>query len=76
MTEQPALRLVVTRGGEPTPEQTAAMVLALTAIRPTRSVQPAAPGWQRAALHEGVGGAAAVSAPDLAGRGRAFENRS
>ena len=62
MTERAALRLVVTHGGEPTPEQTAAMVLALSAIRPTRSVETAAPGWQRAALYEGVGGRPATSA--------------
>ena len=58
----PGVRLVVTRGGEPTPEQAAALATALSLVRPAPTLEAVAPGWRLAALREGVGGAVAVSA--------------
>lgn len=59
--------LVVTGGGEPTPAELAAVVVALT---PTQDDDGADPddvprGWRRAALIEGVGGRPSASLPDL-----------
>ncbi len=61
-------RLVVTGGGRPTPEQLAAVVVALTPIaEPAAPVGP--PAWRRAALLEGVGGASVLAPGDLDGPG-------
>jgi hypothetical protein len=51
-------RVEITGGGTPTPEQLAALVVALT---PAAGAAPAAPAdvvpaWKRAALREGTGG--------------------
>jgi hypothetical protein len=66
-TVQPAI--VVTGGGEPTPAELAAIVVALTpvAVADEGAVGPDSrpSGWGRAALIEGVGGRPAVSRPDL-----------
>ena len=60
--------IVVTGGGEPTPEQLAALAIALTPVAGDDG--DAAPdnvprGWRRAALIEGVGGRPSASLPDL-----------
>jgi hypothetical protein len=64
---QPAI--VVTGGGEPTPAELAAIVIALTpvVVADQDEATPDGPpnGWGRAALIEGVGGRPAVSLPDL-----------
>ena len=64
--------IVVTGGGEPSPEELAAVVLALTPVVVPAEEGDDAPGhvltgWRRAALLEGVGGRPAVSHPDLVG---------
>lgn len=65
--EPPAAgQLRVVAGGTPTPEELAALVVALT---PTGGDGPGpAPGpapWQRAAMLEGIGGRPATSPADL-----------
>ena len=65
-TDAPSI--VVTGGGEPTPEQLAAVVLALTPVAgPDQAPEPdpVPRGWRRAALIEGVGGRPSASLPDL-----------
>lgn len=62
--------IVVTGGGEPTPEQVAALVIALAPVAGDGGDGDAAPdevprGWRRAALIEGVGGRPSASLPDL-----------
>lgn len=60
--------IVVTGGGDPTPEQVAAVVLALTPVAgPSQDDEPdtVPRGWRRAALIEGVGGRPSASRPDL-----------
>lgn len=60
--------IAVTAGGEPTAEQVAALVIALTPVAgPGQDdAQDTIPrGWRRAALIEGVGGRPSVSLPDL-----------
>lgn len=70
------MRIVVTAGGEPTPQELAALVVALTPVRvsggagpeePTR--QEGMPPWQRAALLEGCGLRAVASPSDLSAPG-------
>lgn len=67
------LGLRVVGGGEPTPEELAALVVALTPVAvPAAAVGDTGadrtPAWARAARLESVGHAPAVSADDLAGR--------
>ena len=58
--------IVVTGGGEPTPEQLAAVVIALTPVADGDEGDDDVPrGWRRAALIEGVGGRPSASLPDL-----------
>lgn len=60
--------IVVTAGGEPTPEQLAALVIGLTPVAaPDEDDEPdnVPRGWRRAALIEGVGGRPSASLPDL-----------
>lgn len=67
-----APRIEIVGGGQPDPAELAALVLALTPVTGpaddrVRSVERT-PAWRRAALLEGVGGAApVVSASDLSG---------
>jgi hypothetical protein len=61
----PPLALRVLAGGEPTDEELAALLVALT---PTGDDAPAVegpPAWTRAAILEGVGGRPAASPTDL-----------
>lgn len=66
-TEPRAPSIVVTGGGEPTPEQLVAVVIALTPVAPDPAAAPddVPRGWRRAALIEGVGGRPSASLPDL-----------
>lgn len=59
--------IVVTGGGDPTPEQLAALVIALTPVAGDGDGEPdnVPRGWRRAALIEGVGGRPSASLPDL-----------
>lgn len=67
----PALVEIIA-GGEPSPEEIAALVIALTPVPPADGGAEVAGGpaaWHRAALLEGIGNAAPIhSAADLAGR--------
>lgn len=71
MSNEDAARPVafaVTGGGEPTPEELAAVAIALTPVTGgEEDVDDGtqAGGWRRAALVEGVGGRNAASLPDL-----------
>lgn len=63
----PPLALRVVGGGEPTPQELAAVLVALT---PTggggsTSAPDRTPAWTRAAMLEGVGGRPAASPADL-----------
>ena len=60
-------RYVVVDGGEPTPEQLAAIAVALTPVAvPTDDGRPSRPpAWLRAALAEAVGGRPMTTAEDL-----------
>jgi hypothetical protein len=62
---------VVVTAGNPTPEETAAVVVALDTVRradrAARARRPLAPAWQRAAHIEGVGGGAVASPSVLHG---------
>lgn len=65
-------RYVVIGGGTPTPEQLAALAVAMTPVAvPDESEQAPASGapsnWAHAALMEGVGHRTFVAMPDLAG---------
>lgn len=67
-------RYVVTAGGTPTPDQLAALVVAMTPVPAPAPVRDdaARPGaawsaWGHAALLEGVGHRTFVAMPDLAG---------
>lgn len=65
-------RYVVTGGGTPTPEQLAAVVVALTPVAVDAPAEDApssgaASNWAHAALMEGVGHRTFVAMPDLAG---------
>lgn len=64
-------RYVVTGGGTPTPEQLAALVVAMTpVVVPEEENGPpsgAPSNWAHAALMEGVGHRTFVAMPDLAG---------
>ena len=70
-TEPRTPSVVVTGGGEPSPEELAALVVALTPVvvaEVADEMPDTGPrGWRRAALIEGVGGRAPVSYPDLVG---------
>lgn len=63
-------RYVVTGGGTPTPEQLAALVIAMTPVAaPAEDTGPssgAASPWAHAALLEGIGHRTFVALPDLA----------
>ncbi|MBW3663084.1 MAG: hypothetical protein KY469_08295 [Actinobacteria bacterium] len=54
-TSQEHARIEVVGGGEPTAEQVAALAIALTPVGVPELPRSHASGWQRAALHEGVG---------------------
>lgn len=60
---------VVTRGGQPRPEELAALAVALTPVAVARDGAPErrTGGWMLAALHEGVRGQRLASAPDVDG---------
>ncbi len=63
-------RYVVTGGGTPTPEQLAALAVAMTPVAVPDDDGPAsgaASHWAHAALMEGVGHRTFVAMPDLAG---------
>jgi hypothetical protein len=66
--QAPAARVEVRGGGEPTPEQLAALVVALTpaggADEPG-AARPTVPAWTAAALREGVGRAQVLAPTDL-----------
>lgn len=61
--------IVVTNGGDPSPEELAAIVVALTPVVVEEADEAARDdvprGWNRAALIEGVGGRPSASLPDL-----------
>lgn len=64
------MRIEVTQGGEPSAEQLAALVVALTPVQVRHAGEGASepartPAWARAALLEGAGGRAAVDPGDL-----------
>lgn len=59
-------RYVLTAGGEPTPEELAALVIALTPAGAPAEDGEAEPAWVAAALQEGIGRRPFVSADDLA----------
>lgn len=48
-------RYVVVGGGDPTPEQIAALAVALTPVATPQQEPVATPAWLRAGLYEGVG---------------------
>ncbi len=65
-------RYVITGGGTPTPEQLAALAVAMTPVAAPDEDPEAPPGgapsnWAHAALMEGVGHRTFVAMPDLAG---------
>ena len=63
-------RYVITAGGTPTPEQLAALAIAMTpvAVEDGRtSTGPPGGNWQSAAIREGVGHRTFVALPDLQG---------
>lgn len=65
--DAPPPRYQVVGGGAPSPEQVAALVIALTPVAvapPERAERRVAP-WAQAALLEGVGGRSLLSAADL-----------
>ena len=70
-TEEPTgPSIVVTGGGEPSAEELAAIVVALTPVVVEEGDQDGGRddvprGWNRAALIEGVGGRPSASLPDL-----------
>jgi hypothetical protein len=67
--EPPSLALRVIGGGEPTPEELAAVLVALTPASSEDEPEPTAsstPAWTRAAMLEGIGGRPAASPADLA----------
>ena len=59
-------RYVITRGGQPTPEELAALTVALTPVAAPAGDDEAEPAWVAAALQEGIGRRPFVSADDLA----------
>lgn len=74
MAESPdrpdAPRYVVVGGGRPTPEQLAALTVALTPTAVPDQAPPDRPGgWARAALLEGVGARPFASPAELARHG-------
>lgn len=58
-------RFEITGGGEPSPEELAALVIALTPVAVDGDGPAAPPGWLRASLHEGVGARPAVAPGDV-----------
>lgn len=63
-TDRAGSRFVITHGGEPGPEQLAALVIALTpSVDAATSTRP--PAWRQAALLEGIGGARVLTPGDL-----------
>jgi hypothetical protein len=60
---RPGTRLRIL-GGSPTPEQIAALVLAVDQLLAEKAPGPPQPGWQRAARVEGLGGAPLESSRD------------
>lgn len=74
-TEPAAPRVAVLRGGRPSDEEVAAIVVALTPAAPPAEISPeadsqATPAWRRAAILESVGGAPLSSAADVHAAGR------
>jgi hypothetical protein len=68
--QPPAARVEVLGGGEATPEQLAALVVALTPASGTDEPgegRPTLPAWTAAALREGVGRAQVLAPADLHG---------
>jgi hypothetical protein len=66
--QPPAARVAVRAGGAPTPEQLAALVVALTPSGVTDEPgggRPTLPAWAAAALREGAGGAQVLAPADL-----------
>lgn len=69
----PPPRYVVTGGGTPTPEQLAALAVAMTPVAVADETDDDSPpsgapsNWAHAALMEGVGHRTFVALPDLAG---------
>lgn len=64
-SEQPAARIEVTGGGEVSPAQLAAMVVALTPVGAPALPSERRPAWARAALLENVGGRRISTRDDL-----------
>lgn len=63
-------RYVIVGGGRPTPEELAALIVALAPVAMEHNDRGATPsGWTRAALLEGVGERAFASPAELALRG-------
>lgn len=70
-----SLRVQIVAGGQPTDEELAAIVVALSALsaraaQRLRSARHPEEGWVRAALREALGEPAFVSAADVWGRPR------
>jgi hypothetical protein len=62
--------LVIDRGGDPSPEELAALTVALTALGAAAAgpaADPLPPAWTRAALLEGVGARIVAAPGDLPG---------
>lgn len=57
------MNILIERGGKASPEELAAILLALTAIVPEEGGSH--PAWQQAALREGLGAPAAQCAADV-----------
>jgi hypothetical protein len=64
-TSDGTVRIEVVAGGEPTPEQLAALVVALTPVEVMEVPSSPASPWRRAALHEGVGARPATCPADV-----------
>lgn len=63
-------RFVITGGGPVSPEEVAALVIALTPVRREDDQEPQMSGWRRAALLEAIGGRPSISSADVVGRER------
>lgn len=68
MSGDPTPRYTIVAGGEPTPEELAAIAVALTpvVVEPDEDTTDRTPAWTRAGLREAVGERMVVSADDLA----------
>ncbi len=63
--ETPPVALRVLGGGAPSPEQLAAVIVALTPTAGDDETPARPPAWTRAAMIEGVGGRTPTSPADL-----------